>query len=585
MHMFENAPFKLFEMKGPFASFSFANEEEKQAVTALADKALSYELTPLTATLYMEYARNGNRTHYQSPYHARRDALHSLLLGYLACQKEQYIDKMIDMIWAITEETSWVIPAHNISHPYELAGKPLPDAFADDIVEIDLFSAETASLLSWVYHFMKDELDAVTPVICERIRYEITRRILNPFRKLEMRWMTNFVNNWTPWIVSNVLTVAAIFIEQPRELRMMISISMGYLDRFVDTYGEDGGCNEGASYWTAAVAALFDAVGILHDITGGSLNFFHHPLLRKMCEYFPDVCISPKDRLVANFADCPQHVNADRRLFMRMGNLVDSEKMKQFAQIYAANNDAFKLSGSMIYRELCSLTEPIPEKKTEVTPADNTAWYPNLQLATLRRGDFFLAVKGGHNRESHNHNDLGNFILYRNALPVIIDVGVGVYTKDTFSEKRYTIWTMQSSYHNLPEIDGMMQLPGREYHTDSFTRENDTVSVSYRSAYPETLAATAVLRTFTAKKDEIRIHDEIHGAKTAVFHLMLCEEPQTIEGGFAVGGCQVLFDGEYFVDAIDITYDENLHRDWARDTLYRVRIPSAGTLETVIKKA
>ncbi|MCG8499689.1 MAG: heparinase II/III-family protein, partial [Firmicutes bacterium] len=62
---------------------------------------------------------------------------------------------------------------------------------------------------------------------------------------------------------------------------------------------------------------------------------------------------------------------------------------------------------------------------------------------------FFFAAKGGYNDKSHNHNDVGNFVLYYNGYPVFIDVGVGTYTAKTFSNKRYEIWTMQSEYHNL----------------------------------------------------------------------------------------------------------------------------------------
>ena len=42
-------------------------------------------------------------------------------------------------------------------------------------------------------------------------------------------------------------------------------------------------------------------------------------------------------------------------------------------------------------------------------------------------------------------------------MPVIIDAGVGTYTRQTFSSERYTIWTMQSNYHNLPMINGFLK--------------------------------------------------------------------------------------------------------------------------------
>ena len=73
------------------------------------------------------------------------------------------------------------------------------------------------------------------------------------------------------------------------------------------------------------------------------------------------------------------------------------------------------------------------------------------------KNGFFVATKGGYNNESHNHNDVGSFSLYLNTMPVFIDAGVGTYTRRTFSSERYSIWTMQSNYHNLPLINGVAQ--------------------------------------------------------------------------------------------------------------------------------
>ncbi len=585
MRIFNDHPFPLnSEQQGPFASFAFADETERKSAIERADSMADFEIPAIPASLYMEYAVNGNRTNCEKPYFDRRTALCSLLFGCLAeeSRTERYLPKMIDLIWAICEETTWVIPAHNVAKPYRLAGEPLPDAFGDDIIEVDIFAAETASILSWVYHFKKEALDAVTPVICRRIEFEMHRRILKPYRRLEMRWMTNFINNWTPWIISNVLTAAAIFIEEPHERHFIISVSMGYLDRFVMTYGEDGGCNEGASYWTAAVAALFDCICILRDITGGALDVTDHPFLKKMCEYFPDLTISPADMLVANFADCGRHVNADARLIRRMGEMTGSEKLLRFAS--SLPTPETKPFRQHIYRQLCNAMTPAPAPIVWQS-ADDTAVYPDLQVAVLRRGAYYLAVKGGHNRESHNHNDLGSFLLYHGTDPILIDAGVGVYSKDTFSENRYKIWTMQSSYHNLPEIDGMMQLPGREYHADSFRAEGDSVQISYRSAYPAELSATSAERRFTLNDKALTILDEIKGASRVTFHLMLAEKPTPCEGGFLVGPCKVCFEGNYTVDEIDITYDVNLTAGWKRPSLFRVCIETAGTLVTTVTEA
>ncbi len=101
-------------------------------------------------------------------------------------------------------------------------------------------------------------------------------------------------------------------------------------------------------------------------------------------------------------------------------------------------------------------------------PQPRDVWLPEIQVmaardeARLSQG-FYVAAKGGHNNESHNHNDVGEFVVYLNGLPLLIDAGVEAYSRKTFSPQRYEIWTMQSAYHNLPTIDGIQQMPGKEF--------------------------------------------------------------------------------------------------------------------------
>lgn len=75
----------------------------------------------------------------------------------------------------------------------------------------------------------------------------------------------------------------------------------------------------------------------------------------------------------------------------------------------------------------------------------------------------FLSAKGGHNGESHGHNNVGNFVLYLDGKPGLIDVGVATYSAKTFSKERYNLWYMQSQWHNVPTINSYMQPPGAQY--------------------------------------------------------------------------------------------------------------------------
>lgn len=119
----------------------------------------------------------------------------------------------------------------------------------------------------------------------------------------------------------------------------------------------------------------------------------------------------------------------------------------------------------------------------------------------------FLATKGGYNDESHNHNDVGTFSLWIDQTPVLIDAGVGTYTRQTFSSERYSIWTMQSNYHNLPLINGVPQNHGRKYKATDVKATPNRFEANIATAYPPAAKAKYWIRSYQLKGKALQIND------------------------------------------------------------------------------
>ena len=126
-------------------------------------------------------------------------------------------------------------------------------------------------------------------------------------------------------------------------------------------------------------------------------------------------------------------------------------------------------------------------------PLPRDIWLSDIELMAARSVNgsaqgLYLSVKGGNNGVSHNHNDAGNFVVYANGRPVLVDAGTQNYTSDTFSEKRYDIWNNQSAWHNLPTINGVMQKEGSSFKvTDiyySASNKQAEITMDIASAYP-----------------------------------------------------------------------------------------------------
>jgi hypothetical protein len=98
-----------------------------------------------------------------------------------------------------------------------------------------------------------------------------------------------------------------------------------------------------------------------------------------------------------------------------------------------------------------------------------------------------VALKGGHNAEHHNHNDVGSFVVVVGGKPVLLDPGSETYTARTFSSKRYESKLLNSYGHPVPVIAGQLQHEGRDAQgkllRTEFTDKTDTLQFDISSAY------------------------------------------------------------------------------------------------------
>jgi hypothetical protein len=111
-----------------------------------------------------------------------------------------------------------------------------------------------------------------------------------------------------------------------------------------------------------------------------------------------------------------------------------------------------------------------------------------------------VSLKGGHNAEAHNHNDLGTFVVAVGKELLILDPGGEVYTSRTFSKDRYKSNLLNSYGHPVPVVVGKLQRAGREAHAEilkaGFTDSADVYAMNIASAY-EVPELKKLVRTFT----------------------------------------------------------------------------------------
>jgi hypothetical protein len=499
-----------------------------------------YAFLPMSE--YLGFVRDGNRSRYERIYFGRRSQLLRVLMGECMEGKGRFTDDILNGVWALCEESTWCIPAHI----GEDDGVPDPEK-----PMVDLFAAETAALLAYTDYLYGSELERVSPRVRQRLRDEVRRRVLVPFLERDDFWWMGFtgraVNNWNPWILSNILPSGLLVVDDRAMQMKLVARSLVCLDQFTNAYPDDGGCDEGPSYWGRAGASLFDCLETLRSASEGRIDYYQDPLVCNIGKYICKAFIH--DRWYINFADAPAQISPDAWVVYNYGRRTGDEALAAFgARLDSAA--MFTVSGRIqsigrILPHLSGLRDI--QAAPQAWPYLRDVWLPDLQVVAAREqegspGGLFFAAKGGHNAESHNHNDVGTFVVYYNGQPALIDAGVGTYTAKTFSSERYTIWSMQSQYHNLPTINGFMQEAGRQFAAADpvYSADEQTVrfSLSLAHCYLPDASIERWDRSFEfIRGKELRLTDSFELQQiigTTSWNFLTCLSPDIRENGAVI---------------------------------------------------
>ncbi len=589
---------------------------------------LGYHIPELRATDFMEFSRSGNRVNYETKLFARRTALNTLVLAECAENRGRFLDDIINLLTAICEESAWQLPAHN-AYERDVPQLPLPDVTRP---VIDLFAAETGSVLAMAEYLLKDVLDAVSPAISAMIADNLNRRLFTPYLEEHFWWMGDGkspMNNWTIWCTQNILITAfAHSLDAERRIAVFQKACQS-IDYFLAEYGEDGCCDEGAQYYRHAGLCLFGCMEILNAVTDGSFScLYQNKKIQNIALYILNVHVD--GIYYINFSDCsPVAGQCNAREFLFGKRIGSDELMRLAAADYRCSKDPLLLKEQNLYYRLLTVfthQEMIGHDISEPVIHPDL-YYDSVGLFLARDERLCLAVKAGDNDDSHNHNDTGSFTVYKDGKPLLIDVGVESYTKMTFSPERYRIWTMQSQYHNLPSFGGcskeaMIKMPyaytdeigkilktcgsscsehdiyavemnGPQYRAKgvsySLTPDTCHISMDLADAYPDP-GVISYLRTATLEKGrQITIRDTYSGSLCpVVLSLMTYEEPvwhpdtATLTIGNSLGSCQIKGADEVHTETIPIK-DARLQTAWKHDLYRTLAVFKGNSLSLIIK--
>lgn len=457
------------------------NQQEQEYVKGFwgeieqAGKELRAQRLPeLTEEAFFLFQRTGNRLVYENAYFGRRKFL--TVFGILAeyGKRAEDIDKLSEVLEAVCDERFWALPAHvNFEHLDENT--------------IDLFAAETAQTLAEMLVIFGDRLSAG---LVERVKNEVLRRVMIPFCSSAFPysgWETDRCN-WSA-VCAGSVGMAAIYMYRMGALRAewkesCIKRVCAALQCYLDGMEEDGACTEGLGYYNYGMSYYTAFAELLEEETKGEISLLKQEKCRKIAA-FQEKCYFSRGVSVS-FSDGSSRERFLPGMTAYLVHCFPETGTPDYLAAHFLEDDACYrwLENERNIRWLIKYGG----KETAGKAVTSCDLLPSAQwmLCKDATGNGY-AAKGGHNAESHNHNDVGHFLCVYDGELFLTDLGAGEYTREYFGAGRYDILCNRSRGHSVPLINDCEQCAGREYGAEEFAWDAAAkeLRISFAGAYPK----------------------------------------------------------------------------------------------------
>ncbi|MBR2612752.1 MAG: heparinase II/III family protein [Clostridia bacterium] len=444
-------------------------QEQLSTLRKYADTIGAEPIPTLTFSAFSRFELDGDRTEFQSLYFRHRHLLAAFTILYWLYGREEDRKILEDTIWAILDEYTWSVPAH-------LRGTGLT-TLQEDGYMIDLFAAETGEALAEMLSLVGDK---ITPIVRMRTERYIDERILKS-ATTPFWWNSGCTNNWSA-VCSGSVSMCAIYQEKNVErLAEILAFCIDNLQsNFYRGFSDDGVCLEGISYWTYGFGYFTYFADLLKKRTGGEIDLFLDEPVKKIALFFGK-CFFPGGATVA-FSDGSARGKYQPALAAYYHTLYPEEFAMPAPSLISMNYPQDGCARfALLLRNFVWAASKIT---TDGKPIYGTYLFPSAQwyLASTERG-IGIAIKGGNNEEPHNHNDVGSFHIYKNGVPLLVDIGAPRYDKFYFSNQRYENFAASSRSHSVPIVNNALQKNGKEYKAVDMTMDESGVRMDIAPAY------------------------------------------------------------------------------------------------------
>lgn len=502
-----------------------------------AGEELRHAVIPqLTKELFSLYEETGNRLKYEDVYFRRRKFLAVFGMLSILYKREEDIHKLEEILRDICLEECWALPPH-----------VNPKEDKNWRITIDLFASETAQAVTEIISLLDKELSVG---IKELVRGNVERRVIHPFYESDIPYgnWEHCHHNWCG-VCAGSIGSASIYLyrEEPKKLNQYLTRICDSLTHYIAGFPEDGTCMEGIGYFTYGMTYYTTFAEQVREYTSGKIDLFQEEKLEKIAQ-FQQKCYF-EEGFTVNFSDGSNKERFKLGLTSYLALRFPSVYIPNLEQAAGYDTDpCFRWAA--IYRDYIWTKRYSEEFSQKITREQmNHTMVGQIVLPSAQwsinqsKNGAGFAIKGGHNDEPHNHNDIGSFLYVYKKDMLLAELGAGEYTKDYFNENRYNILCNSSLGHSVPRINHRGQLAGKKYSCNHFATNNAGITnIEIGGAYDsQSIESIQRLTHFNLENGEAVIEDifKCNDRTIAITeNLVTCYQPVitgniiTIEGGY-----------------------------------------------------
>ena len=380
-------------------------EKARKKYEELYKERVKEEPLNLKFSKFRLFAEKGERNLYEFALNQHIDTL--VLNAYMALLYEgEYISRLEDALYDVLSIYVWAIHAH------------VPDITVENYYELDLCSTALGATIATIDYIFGDKLH---PLIRKRINTELKRRILEPFKREIWHWEDRY-NNWTSVCAGN--TAVTLMLKFPEEFDKLLPRFSENMRKFIEGFSDDGVCYEGAGYWGYGLCSFVMYAKLLKDYTNGEIDYFKNEKVKRICCFFEKVTLYPD--VITCYGDTTVDITMPVALMYPLKDEYGDDIWVPRESRLAYGYSQFTMI--LLYLEYYNPDLVSDELKNAEYYMADAGWY------TKRTDKYSLAARGGTNGDSHNHNDVGSFILAKDNRQILIDMGTRYYTKGDANE-------------------------------------------------------------------------------------------------------------------------------------------------------